>query len=189
MCSVARLLQAQVPLTAARAALRKGHIQRGHWGRSEARAREEGVLFVDPEEDAPSDGDFGPGVLGVPLAPLDGYGRTAADARRARGPPAAVPGPSPFATAAEQGPTIVGGAARSAGMSAAERKALSAPDVLQAAAAAAADSAALPGQPKEGAQHRRMHHCSVLGKALPAVRNMEGGVWCPQSHRTRACNV
>lgn len=124
---------------------------------------------MDPEEDDPREGDFGPGVLGVPLTPRGGYGGTAG-ARRACGPPAAPPGPSPFAVAAEQGPEIVGGAARSAGgMSAAERKALSAPDVLQAAAAAAGNGAALPGQPKEGARHRCTHHCCVLGKALTFI--------------------
>lgn len=104
-------------------------------GRCERAVRDGGVLFVDEAQSRGSrDGeDFGPGVLGVPLPPFaDSPARNPAGARpEALKTPAASPFAAAAAAGAAEGRASAGSGAAAGGGGGAERKALSAPDVLQ----------------------------------------------------------
>jgi len=132
-------------------------------GRGGAGGAAGGVLFVDPAEPLSDEDELGPGVLGVPLEPA-----AAAGARPA------APAASAFAAPAVQGAAPAGGRARGAAGSAiagkaAERKALSAPDVLleAAAAGAAAELGAAPAARQgadAGARRRLRFRAADLAK-------------------------
>jgi len=133
-------------------------------GRGAAGGAAGGVLFVDPAEPLSDEDELGPGVLGVPLEPAGGGGTRAA-----------VPAASAFAAPAVQRATPAGGRGRGAAGGAAsgkgaERKALSAPDVLleAAAARAAAELGAAPAaRQRSDAGARRPPR---LGATDPAKR-------------------
>ena len=123
-------------------------------GRGAAGGAAGGVLFVDPAEPLSDEDELGPGVLGVPLEPAGGGGTRAA-----------VPAASAFAAPAVQRATPAGGRGRgaaggAAGGKGAERKALSAPDVLleAAAARAAAELGAAPAV-RQGADAGAQRPC------------------------------